>query len=254
MRSPRPPFAGLALALALLATACASPSPGAAKQNAGSERTSTAPEPTKGTSEPQTPTMPEATPAPDEPGAEARRASWVGRDHRSAVACATDADCGWNDDCMPTRCVEASPPEACDESAPPPGTCACLEGACTLEPKVAPAPSGTCEPNACVVDRAAGKCVADDGGVPENLRFTKPVDVGPSCHCPRPDEGCVFQWFEPVPCESDRDCWVDSSTRRHPIARPKALRRRDFRPCVDGEAAPQCGPAGHCIVGPAFTC
>jgi len=228
------------IGLAGLAAACASPSPGAAKQDVGSE-----PEPAKQATATQ-PTEP-TTPKPAEP-------PLLGRDHRSVVACTTDADCGWDDTCMPTRCVEHGPMSACDESMRPPGTCSCLEGACTLKPDTAPAPSGTCEPRACVVDRAAGKCVADDGGVAENIRASKPIDVGPSCDCARPDEGCVFQWFEPVPCTTDRDCWIDPSPRRHPVARPKALRKRDFRPCADGEAAPKCGPAGHCIVGPAYTC
>ncbi|MBK7829252.1 hypothetical protein [Nannocystis sp.] len=56
-----------------------------------------------------------------------------------------------------------------------------------------------------------------------------------------------------MPCETVRDCWVSPSPRRHPIARPKQLRRRDFQPCADGEAAPRCSD-GHCVVGPAFSC
>jgi hypothetical protein len=253
MSSLRRSFA--CLAIAVLATACASPSPGAAKHEAGSQPspppTAKAPEAGKAPVEPTplpTPKTAEPEPPPklDPP--------LLGRDHRSVVACTTNADCGWDDDCMPTRCVGASPREACDESGPPPGACSCLEGACTLEPKLAPTPSGTCEPRACMLDRAAGKCVADDGGVAENIRSAKPVDVGPSCDCIKPAEGCVFQWFAPVPCKTDRDCWIDPSPRRHPIARPKALRKRDFRPCADGEAAPKCGPAGHCVVGPAYSC
>jgi hypothetical protein len=226
MRSPRPPFA---LALVLLATACASPSPGAAKQATDAPR---------------------AHDAADE----GPRPPLLGRDHRSVVACSSDADCGWDDDCMPTRCVEASPREACDESGPPPGTCSCFDGACTLKPHTPPPPTGTCEPRACALDRAAGKCVADDGGVAENVRSAPGVEVGPTCDCILLAEGCVFQWFEPVPCKTDRDCWVDPSPRRHPIARPKALRKRDFKPCADGEVAPKCGPEGRCILGPAFSC
>ena len=105
-----------------------------------------------------------------------------------------------------------------------------------------------------MVDRAAGRCVADTDGVPEGLRSTPGVDLGPSCDCVDPAKGCTFTWFEPVPCTTDRDCWFDPSPRLHPIARPKALRKRDFAPCKDGEVAPKCGPAGACILGPAFTC
>lgn len=105
-----------------------------------------------------------------------------------------------------------------------------------------------------MVDRAAGRCVADTDGVPENLRTTPGVDVGPSCDCIEPTKGCAFTWFEPVACRDDRDCWVDGSPRLHPIARSKALRKRDFVPCKDGEVPPRCGPAGTCILGPGYTC
>jgi hypothetical protein len=57
-----------------------------------------------------------------------------------------------------------------------------------------------------------------------------------------------------VPRKTVRDCWVDPSPRRHPVARPKALRKRDFRPCADGEVAPMCGAAGHSVLGPAYSC
>lgn len=156
---------------------------------------------------------------------------------------------------MPTRCVEASTSElACQESMPPPGTCRCIAGACTLEPKQAPKPTGTCEPRACVVDRAAGRCVADDGGVAENLRTSAGVDVGPSCDCIDPAQGCTFTWFAPVPCKTEKDCWVSPSPRRHPIARPPELRGRDFAPCKDGEVPPRCGPEGFCVLGPGYSC
>lgn len=200
-----------------------------------------APPPAKAQPLPSAP--PPATPAPPP----------AGRDHRSAVACSSDADCGWDDPCLPKRCVEAAANPGCDKSSPPPGACLCLAGSCTLKPDTPPPPTRTCEPRACVVDLAGGRCVADDGGVPLNVRSTTPVDVGPSCDCPNPTRGCTYTWFDPVPCATDRDCWVSSSPRRHPIARPGHLRNRDFKPCADGEAAPRCD-AGTCIVGPAFSC
>jgi hypothetical protein len=178
----------------------------------------------------------------------------LGRDHRSVVACTTDADCGWDNPCMATRCIEAGRHAACEESTKPPGTCVCFEGGCTTRPDPLPKPTGTCEIRGCEVDRAAGTCVADTRGVPENIRARPGVNAGPSCDCPDPRRGCVMSWFDPVPCKSDRDCWVDPSPRRHPIARPKELRGRDFAPCKDGEVAPKCGDAGVCVLGPAFTC
>lgn len=229
----------LSLSVSLaLAAACASPRDDVAQPGVIPAPAS-APAPTQG----PPPAPPEASGAP-----------LPGRDHRSTVTCSSDVDCGWDDPCAPTRCVEPRPPAACDESTPPPGTCACVAGSCTLKPHTPPPPTGRCEPRACMVDRAGGRCVADDGGVAEGLRVNRPVDVGPSCDCIQPDQGCTFAWFEPVPCISDRDCWVSHSPRRHPIPRPKELRRRDFEPCKDGEVAPRCGPAGQCIVGPAYGC
>jgi len=225
----------LCLGLGLLAAACASPATDAVMPDVQPAQPPTAASP----SLPEPPAPP-ASPPP-------------GRDHRSFVACSSDADCGWDNPCTPRRCVEAQAPVDCEESSPSPGTCLCLAGACTLKPHTPPPPTGTCEPRACVVDRSAGICVADDGDVPQNIRSTKPVDVGPSCDCIHPATGCTFTWFDPVPCETVRDCWVSPSPRRHPIARPKQLRRRDFQPCADGEAAPRCSD-GHCVVGPAFSC
>lgn len=169
------------------------------------------------------------------------------------VACSSDAECGWDDPCQPTRCVEAGIQAACEETAPRPGACLCLAGACTLKPDRPPAPTGSCAPRGCELDRAGGRCVADDGGVPEPLRSRAPVDVGPSCDCITPASGCTFTWFEPVPCSSERDCWVAPSPRRHPIARPKEFRGRDFKPCADGEAPPRCSD-GVCVVGPGYSC
>ena len=48
--------------------------------------------------------------------------------------CKADPDCGWDDPCMATRCGKAVAPVAdrkCSESAPPPGTCACVDSQCT---------------------------------------------------------------------------------------------------------------------------
>jgi hypothetical protein len=47
-----------------------------------------------------------------------------------------------------------------------------------------------------------------------------------------------------VPCKTDDDCW---SKGAEPIARPKRLRGKTFKPCVDGEHAPMCGGDGTCM-------
>ncbi len=58
---------------------------------------------------------------------------------------------------------------------------------------------------------------------------------------------------EPSPpalgCQSVDDCWV--SAKRFPavpIARPKHLKGKKFKPCVDGEVAPTCTSAGACAL------
>lgn len=243
-----------ALALALLSCTCAAPpEPAAVAPSKPAPAQSVASTPA--TPQPATPQP--ASPQPSSPPTVATRpesAPVLGRDHRSVVPCSSDADCGWDDPCKPTRCVESGITATCKDSAPPPGACRCVAGGCTLQPAVAPAPSGTCEVRGCVVDRAAGSCVEDTGGVPENIRATPGVDQGPSCDCITPSRGCTFTWFAAVACKSDRDCWVDPSPRRHPVARPRALRKRDFRPCEDGEVAPRCGAAGTCVLGPAYSC
>ncbi|MBI2388068.1 MAG: hypothetical protein HYV09_00500 [Deltaproteobacteria bacterium] len=49
-----------------------------------------------------------------------------------------------------------------------------------------------------------------------------------------------------VQCTSVDDCWVDGKYGAvKPIARPKKLRGKKFRPCVDGEVAPRCA-GGFC--------
>lgn len=50
-----------------------------------------------------------------------------------------------------------------------------------------------------------------------------------------------------VACTSVDDCWV--SAKRYPavpIARPKHLKGKKFKPCVDGEVAPTCSSGGAC--------
>lgn len=44
-----------------------------------------------------------------------------------------------------------------------------------------------------------------------------------------------------VPCKSVQDCWVSAKQfPATPIARPKHLVGKAFKPCVDGEVAPTC--------------
>ncbi|MFO0551716.1 MAG: hypothetical protein U0271_25245 [Polyangiaceae bacterium] len=63
--------------------------------------------------------------------------------------CRVDADCAWDDPCMPSAC-SAGPkkPQNCDESAPEPGVCGCRAGHCAIVYKPAPV--------SCATDRDCG--------------------------------------------------------------------------------------------------
>ena len=171
-----------------------------------------------------------------------------------AFACTTDAECVWDDPCLPRACVVKGAPQAiaCDESMEPDGTCSCVEGICSKKPMKPIGASGTCEPRGCIVDPGRGRCIADTAGIAEGLRTNPHVNEGPSCDCINPASGCQFNWFDAVPCKSELDCWVTSDPRPRPVARPKSL-RRPFRPCKDGETAPVC-EAGKCRIGPHYKC
>ncbi|MFO0547263.1 MAG: hypothetical protein U0271_02685 [Polyangiaceae bacterium] len=170
-----------------------------------------------------------------------------------SLACGSDADCGWDDPCMPKRCQSAladagAEERECTKSIPPPGSCLCVEGACALKPSKPPPPVGPCKYNTCLLDRSRGECTVGEGG--RGVRFTpanKPV--GPACGC---DAGqCQFLWLELVPCKRDTDCWVDRTPFLHPV---KNKSSRAFKGCVDGETPPMCAPEGYCTVGPPFPC
>jgi hypothetical protein len=171
-----------------------------------------------------------------------------------AHACTADADCVWEDPCVPRACVVkgAVKPTACDESLAPDGSCSCVEGVCSKKPKNPVAATGTCEVRGCIVDPGRGQCITDTGGVAEGLRTDRHLNEGPSCDCINPASGCQFNWFDAVPCKSELDCWISHDPRARPVPRPKNM-RRPFRPCKDGETAPVC-EAGKCRVGPHYKC
>ncbi|HEU4534281.1 MAG TPA: hypothetical protein VFS00_09185 [Polyangiaceae bacterium] len=245
----------LALALALLA-ACSPPGPPPATGDApASQATPTArpSEPAPSAPAPGASTSPASASAASH--APTTPASSAAADPSVGAACVADADCRWDDPCTPQRCVGGRAETAdCEKSSPPPGACLCVARQCALKPSRMPAPAGACEPGGCVLDRAAGRCVADAHGTPPNLRSTPPVETGPSCDCITPAKGCEMTWFEPVACKTNRDCWISPTPRTHPIARPARFKGRDFKPCADGEVAPACGGDGFCTVGRAYKC
>jgi hypothetical protein len=208
--------------LIVLLAACASPTSGDSAATAPGPGVRDAP--AEQTSGPAKTTPSALAPAPLGSAA-ASSSLGDGADWRSAARCSADADCGWDDLCSPTRCVAASPPTGCEKSFPPPGACLCVAGSCTLKPKVVPPASGSCEVRGCVVDRAGGMCVADTGGVPENIRSTPGVDVGPSCDCPNPNT-----ILDLIPCRVPRGSRAERSSHA-PTVRPLPLARQMASAC-----------------------
>jgi hypothetical protein len=156
------------------------------------------------------------------------------------TSCEADTDCAWDDPCFPRRCVglEESTMAECEETAPPPGTCSCVENRCTLRPTD---PDGLsvsnpgCSSHAeCGLDVAGGRCfVGHQAGI-------GPIwQTGPMCGCDAESGRCVFEFVEPVACESFADCWYATEPRLHPIPAP-APREAPVEPCVDGEIDAVC--------------
>jgi hypothetical protein len=205
-----------------------------ARTSAPTAASATAPLPSATPRPTAAPSAPAATKSPSAP-------SWRG-DY-----CKSDADCDWNDPCVPTRC--GSKPQlassACDESFPPPGTCNCLENMCTLRPsdpsRGASEWSSCVQPEDCAVDVGTATCH------PHGKSLIGPIyREGSLCMC-RPGTGrCDFVWQQPVPCTSWRDCsWV-RAPRLRPVPVQEAPRPigRPVRPCVDGEVDSVCAGEG----------
>jgi hypothetical protein len=95
----------------------------------------------------------------------------------------------------------------------------------------------------CDVDPTTARC---GPGIAPDTNF-RPRYAGPTCWCDERDHRCHLQWVDPIPCRTTDDCWVDERSGPHVIARPKRLRGRTFRGCVDGERVPVC-EAGHCTL------
>ncbi|HUS66122.1 MAG TPA: hypothetical protein VMZ28_16330 [Kofleriaceae bacterium] len=193
---------------------------------------------------------PQATPVAPAPAVADAGALVVAPPPVDVSSCAADSDCAFADPCMPSRCVTAaSVPQSpgCDESAPATGTCVCYEKRCSLKPgpshPVVAVDSDCTYVPGCVLDRATGGCAP---GRDDDFRADR--SVGPRCDCDsKVPQRCHFSWLDPIECKTVDDCWVDPAPFSHPIARPKKLRGKTFRPCKDGEVAPACAD-GRCAM------
>lgn len=172
--------------------------------------------------------------------------------------CESDADCAWEDPCVPDRCVGAheTAPSECKESLPAPGACVCEDRQCSLRRDDAlrdvSRGSAFCDASDCALDRSRGTCSAVPASAPPGLRSRRPVDDGPGCVCEPTKQSCEAFWLEPIACKSDLDCWVEESPVRRPSKRPPG-KRTPFRPCKDGPVEPLCVD-GACRLGSAYRC
>ena len=163
--------------------------------------------------------------------------------------CQADADCGWDDACMPTRCgaVTARGAASCDESAPRPGTCACVERQCALrltDPGRGVSATGCASDADCGVDVGGGACVLHGDTLIGPI-----TEQGPVCTCAA-SKRCEWSWAGPVPCTSWRDCSWATAPRLRPapssqVPRPVA---HPVKACQDGERDSVCSPARTCQI------
>src|SRR5207253_2003699 len=80
------------------------------------------------------------------------------------VFCTLDVDCDWDEPCMAKACI-GGPKKGfvgCDKSAPPPGTCKCIDYRCTLRRKTPAPPTPGCKVDAhCGFVASLGVCTPD---------------------------------------------------------------------------------------------
>jgi hypothetical protein len=185
---------------------------------------------TLGATPPQNPTIPTSPPPPPPPP--------------PPSACRTDGECNFADPCQPDRCVASPAGAACGRPTTPGGSCVCFEGRCAMRPSAPRISQQSCKNTVdCDVDLASAQC--EPGIAPDDeyrMRFS-----GPTCVCLPSDQRCHLHWFDPIPCRSDDDCWFEEDPVLHAIPRPRRLKGRKFRPCVDGARVPACMD-GQCTI------
>lgn len=178
---------------------------------------------------------PEAAPAPT--AAEPETSPPPAKD-APPETCAADADCNFAEEVQPARCVVGPAPATGKQPAKPDGSCVCLAGRCALRPSGARRSQQTCDSalDDCGLEVATARC---EPGL-SSSDSPRGASYGPTCACGRADRRCHLRWFDPIPCKTTKDCWSSDEPVAHPIPRPKRLRGREFRGCVDGEHVPVC--------------
>jgi hypothetical protein len=169
----------------------------------------------------------------------------------TADFCNATVDCGWNDACLPTRCVSAKSSlglTACDESSSPPGDCLCLESACTLKPKRLPEPVVLgCKADAdCGFEASSGTCAKVERG--QNTTGLPIKQEGAFCSCEPKTGACRVEWVGPVACKTYKDCsWTRSPLRPVPSSLIPRPNPKPVKACSTGEVDSVC-KEGVCVM------
>lgn len=132
--------------------------------------------------------------------------------------CRADADCVWDNICLPVECVvgvQSGDPDACAGGEPTPGACICLNSVCAVRPDQAfldTRPKITCDTDAdCDVNLSGGGCLPHEG------YQARPTvrEHGPYCICL--ESTCTYGWVDPVPCDTNEDCAISTEPFLHPV-------------------------------------
>lgn len=153
--------------------------------------------------------------------------------------CTKTSECGWDDDCIPHRCVARSPkPRECDKSLPSLGDCRCIEATCTYV-RTKPEATGSCaKDDECEFDPATGLC--RPGSPPAAPIF----EEGSFCRCVA--KSCAVERVEPVPCKTALDCsWLEDPRRPAPASKVPRPWPPVKTPCASSSFDAVC-KAGRC--------
>lgn len=210
--------------------AAASPTPPSASPVSPSAASPTTPSPSPASPPPASP--PSVLPSPASPSPASPSPASPSPASPPPSACTVDGDCNFVRD----RCA-AVPGQAVSPE------CVCFQGTCALRPSGPRISQQACDTTRdCNIDLATARCGPDLPDDNLRVRWT-----GPTCQCNATDHRCHFAWVDPIACKTVDDCWVEETPLIRPIPRPRRLKGRTFKGCVDGERVPACD-AGQCTL------